>query len=257
MKQFSGRPAQCINRDITRDNHRDGIKNRAIHVFRGGKNYFLQVVFLALAQTQFAINVFDHHQRAVDDDSEIDRANGQQICRHVMRMQENEREQQRQRDRQRHNHRGAYADQKKNQYDQHQRHAQQHVFFDRIDRQLDQIAAVIIRPNLHVWRQDVVVQFLGFRFHALQYILGLIAPQHHDDAFHRIIILVEAKLAQARRMPDRYVAHITHMHRHAVLRTDNHAANVRFVLDQSQPADVIKLPALRIKSAAGIRVVHG
>src|SRR5271169_6169762 len=41
------------------------------------------------------------------------------------------------------------------------------------------------------------------------------------------------------------------------LRADDDAADVLHILDQAQAAHVIKLAALRIKSAAGVGVVHG
>ena len=56
-------------------------------------------------------------------------------------------------------------------------------------------------------------------------------------------------------MTNRYVADIAHAHRHAILSADNHAADVRLIANQAKTADIIKLPALRIESAASIGVV--
>src|SRR6202042_2368487 len=67
----------------------------------------------------------------------------------------------------------------------------------------------------------------------------------------------ESELAQARRVADGDFADVANAHRNAILRADDHAANVLNVFDQAQAAHVIKLAALRIKSAAGIGVVHG
>ncbi len=100
------------------------------------------------------------------------------------------------------------------------------------------------------------VQFLGLFFHTLQNILCLLAAEHHDDAFDRVIVLVKSELAQAWRVANHNVAHIANVHRHAILRTDNHTADIRFVSDQTEPANVVKLFSLRIKSAAGVRVVQ-
>ncbi len=103
----------------------------------------------------------------------------------------------------------------------------------------------------------MLVQFFGLGFDALQHVLRLLAAQHHDDAFDGVVILVESELAQARRVADGDFADVAYAHRHAILRADDHAADVLHVLDQAQAAHVIKLAALRIKSAAGVGVVHG
>ena len=80
---------------------------------------------------------------------------------------------------------------------------------------------------------------------------------HHDDAFDRIIRLVEAELAQPRRVPDLY------------LRRCRRCASARHSASPPQywqcphvsrtrptPRDVIELLPLLVKSAARIRVVH-
>ena len=94
--------------------------------------------------------------------------------------------------------RRAETDQEENQNDQHQDHAAEQVVFDRVRGQFHQIAAVVVGMDLDVWRQDVAVEFLGLGFHALQNVLRLLAAQHEDDAFDRVIILLEAELAQSR-----------------------------------------------------------
>ena len=58
-------------------------------------------------------------------------------------------------------------------------------------------------------------------------------------------------------MTDGHVAHVAHAHRNAILRSDDHVVDVRFVFDQPKAPDVIKLSALRIKAAACIGVVDG
>src|SRR5271170_5723796 len=172
-------------------------------------------------------------------------------------MQKYKGEEQRDRNGQRDNDGRTHIYKKENQHDQDQSHPDQHVFFHRADRQTHQIAAVVIRQNFYVGRQDVLVQLFRFRLDSFQYILGLLAAQHHDDAFDGVVILVESELTQARRVADGDFTHIAHAHRHAILRADDHAADVLHVLDQTQAAHVIKLAALRIKSAAGVGVVHG
>ena len=60
-----------------------------------------------MAQAEFAINVFDHDDGAVDDDAEIDRADGEQIGRFSRPMQKDESKKKRQRNGERGNDGGA------------------------------------------------------------------------------------------------------------------------------------------------------
>ena len=127
--------------------------------------------------------------------------------------------------------------------------------FDRVRGQPHQIAAIVERHHFDVRRQDAVVQLFGFCFDALEHVLRLLAGEHQDDAFDGVIRLVEAEFAEARRAADGDVADIAHTHRHAVLRADNYVADVGFVAKQADSANVIKLAALRIEAAAGVRVI--
>ena len=62
----------------------------------------------------------------------------------------------------------------------------------------DQVAAVVERVDLHVLRQDAVVQLPRLRLDALQHRLRLLAGAHQDDAFHGVVLVVEPELAEAR-----------------------------------------------------------
>ena len=102
----------------------------------------------------------------------------------------------------------------------------------------------------------MLIQLLCFRFHALEHILRLLAAPHHDDAFHCVIGLVEAELAQPRRIPDLHLPNVPDARGHAVLRAHYDIRNVRRVAHQTRARHVIELLPLLVKSAAGIRVVH-
>ncbi len=79
MKKLSGGPGEGINRKVARDDDGDGVEDRPVHVTRGGQNHLMKLIFLSLAQAEFPVNVLDHHDRAVNDDAEIDGANGEQV----------------------------------------------------------------------------------------------------------------------------------------------------------------------------------
>ena len=54
----------------------------------------LQLVALSLPQREFTVDVLHHHDRAIDDDAEIDGADGKQVGGAIVRMQNNEGKQQ-------------------------------------------------------------------------------------------------------------------------------------------------------------------
>ena len=121
---------------------------------------------------------------------------------------------------------------------------------------VDQFAAVVIRMNLDVGRQDLVVQFFGLGLHSLQDVLRLLSAQHENDAFDGIVILLEAEFAEARRVADGYVSDIAHADGHAFVGADDDVADVIGVAHQADAANVIELSALGIETAAGIRVIR-
>ena len=106
--------------------------------------HFFEVVVLAFARTQLAEDVLHHHQGSVNENSEIDGADGEQVGRDSSRVEKDEGKQQRQRNGERHDHRRAQADQKGHQHDQDQHHAEHQVVLDRVDGQLNQVAAVVV-----------------------------------------------------------------------------------------------------------------
>src|SRR3954454_7112505 len=108
-------------------------------------------------------------------------------------MKHDEGKQERQRNGKSNNDGGANADQKENQHDQYQHHAAQQVAFDGVCSQVYEFAAVVERLDLYVMRKDVAIQFFGLRLDVLQNILRLLAAEHENDAFNRIITFLEAE----------------------------------------------------------------
>src|SRR5690349_21719694 len=122
------------------------------------QNNFVQVVFLATPLGQFTVNVLHHHDRTVNDDSEIDGADGKQISRQVLCVQQNEAEEQRQWNGQGNDNRRAEANQEEEQHNEHEDHPADQIVFYRTRSQIDQVAAVVKRTNFHVLGQDQFVQ---------------------------------------------------------------------------------------------------
>ncbi len=256
MEELSRRPAQRVYRQITGEDDGHGVKDWAIHISSRGQNHFVQVVGLPFPQRQFAIDVLDHDHRAVDHDSEVDGADGEQVGRDIMGVQHDECEEQGQRNRERNDDRGAEADQKKDQDDQHQHHAAKQVRFHGVGRELHQVAAIIIGVNFDVGRKHRPVQFVGLGLDSFQYGLGLLAAAHQDHALDRIVIFLKAELPQARSMADDHVADIAHPDGYAVVAADYDVRNVFGVAHQADAADVIELATLGIEAPAGVGIVR-
>ena len=257
LEQRPGRPGQHIDRQEAGHDHRDRIEQRAVHLRRRVLDDFLDVERSSLARGDLAENVLHHDHRAIHQDSEIHRADGQQVGRGVLQIETDEREQQRQRNGGGDDQAGAKIVEEEYQHHDHQQHAAQQIAFHDLRRQFDQVAAVVEGQDLDVLGQDLLVEFLGLRFDALQDVLGFLAGAQQDDAFHGVILLLKAELAQARRDADHHAADILDQHRRAVVHRQHDVADVLQRGHAPQAAHVIELAALRIESAAGVVVVGG
>ncbi len=107
-----------------------------------------------MPRAEFAVDVLHHHDRAVDDDAEIDGSNGEQIGGIAPSVQKNESEQQSQRNGQGRNQGGAHASQKEDEHDQHQQHPAHEIAFHGVGGDADQVAAIVVGTDFHVGRQD-------------------------------------------------------------------------------------------------------
>ncbi len=203
----------------------------------------------------FAEDVLHHHHGAVHDDSEIDGSDGEQVRRDVAPVEADERKEQRERDGGRDNQRGAHAEQKKSQDDEHQQHSAQQVAFNRLGGFGDQKMAIVKRHYLDVRRQDVLIDVVGLPIHPLEHSLRLLAHAHQDDALHRVVLLHVSEFAQPRGVTHLHLRDVVDVNRDAVVLRQDDVADVGRVPDQAEPPNVVKLAALRIEAAARIRVV--
>src|SRR6185437_703257 len=87
MEKFSGSATKGVNRDVSSDDDGDGVEDGTVYVSGGGENHFVQFVTLAFAQTELAINVLYHHERAVDDDAEVDSTDRKQVSVYTFSVQ--------------------------------------------------------------------------------------------------------------------------------------------------------------------------
>ena len=81
MEELAGRAAERVDGKIAGEDDGDGIEDGPVDVVRRREDNFVQFVVLAVPRGQFAVDVFHHHHGAVDDDAEIDGADGEQVGR--------------------------------------------------------------------------------------------------------------------------------------------------------------------------------
>ena len=114
---FPAGPAEGVDREVAGDDDGHGIKNRAVDVASGRQDDVAQFVFSAVAQPEFAVDVLHHDDGAVNDDAEINGADGKEIGGFPRPMQKDEGEEESKRNGKRGDDRGAEADQKEDQDD--------------------------------------------------------------------------------------------------------------------------------------------
>ena len=95
--------------------------------------------------------------------------------------------------------------------DRHEHHADDDVLEDRVRRERDEVAAVVVRDDLHAGRQEVVrPDELDALVDALQRRRRLAAVAHQHGALDDVVVVVVADDAEPRRVADldgRDVAH--------------------------------------------------
>ena len=205
---------------ITGDDDGNGIKDGAIDVASGGEDDVVEFVFLAMAKAELAVDVFDHDDGAVNDDAEVDGADGEEIGGFAGRVQKDEGEEKSERNGERGDDGGAEADQEKDQDDQDEDHAAQEIPFDGVRGDANEVAAVVVGTNFHVGREKRLVDLLGFFLDAFEDILRLLAAAHQDDAFDGVVVLfllcLEAENAEARSVADYHAADVLDADGHAI-----------------------------------------
>ena len=123
-----------------------------------------------------AEDILHHEDRAIHQDAEIDRADGEQIGRGVLQVEADEGEQQRQRNGDGDDQAGAEVVEEEDQDHDDQQHAAQQVVLHDLRGQRDQVAAVVEGNDLDVLGQDLLVELLG---------LGLDAASGRPGSFRR------------------------------------------------------------------------
>src|SRR5258708_11344646 len=110
-----------------------------------------------------AIDVFDQNDRGVDDDAEIDGANGQQVGGFATNVKDAKGKQQGERNIESHNQSHAHVVEKHEQNHGNERQADQQVLVHRFGGEIDEIGAIVIGLDLHAGQQVAgLIQLTNF-----------------------------------------------------------------------------------------------
>ena len=134
-------------------------------------------------------DVLDHHHGAFHDHAEVERAQRQQIRRNVPQVEADGGEQQRERNGQRDDQRAADIAQEDEQDHRNQDDAFGQVVHHRAGGQMQEVAAVEERNDLHAGRKNVIVQLLHLGVDRLERGIRVGAlPQQHDARHHVVVV---------------------------------------------------------------------
>src|SRR5215510_4263429 len=131
-----------------------------------------------------AVDVLNHHDGCIDNDSEIDRSHRNQVSGIASYHHHDEREKKRKWDRQSNNKRSTKIAQKRQKDQRDQDHAFDQRVCDGTSGDVDEIRAVVIGNDEHSFRQYSFIDLVYFLPHALEGWQGLLAASHQNDALY-------------------------------------------------------------------------
>ena len=164
-----------------------------------------------------AEDVLDQDDRRIDDDAEIDGADGQQIGVLAAQNQNDDAEEQRERDIDADDDGAAQVAEKDPLDEEDQQAAENEVVQHRMGGDRHQRRAVVKRNELHSRRQRAVaVDLLDFGLDARHHVVGVQRPVHHHDGGDDIVFVVAAGLAEPGHVADIDLRDVLDLYRHAV-----------------------------------------
>ena len=141
-------------------------------------------------------------------------------------------------------------------HDDHEDDAAQQVVLDGSRREMNEIAAIVERQDLHVLRQDLAVELRGLSLNALEDGLRLLAGSQRDDALDGIVLILVAELTEPRCSANDDLPDVLHEHRRSVVYREHDVPDVFRRRDASEPAHVVELPAFGVEAATGVAIVR-
>src|SRR5271169_433219 len=213
-----------------------------------------------------AHNVFDQHDGAFHDHTEVERAKRQQIGGNVHQVQTNGRKQQSKRNGRGDDESATNITQKQKQNDRYQDHSFGQIVQHGVGCVVNQKTAIEEGDDLDSLRQDVIVKFFYFFMDGRERLLAGCAFSQQHDARDYIVVIDDLpiltvkgsrKLTEANLRTLRNHGNVLDPQRRAILGYDDGAFDVLGTVDQSHRPHVDLLQTLLNEAAAGVDVVAG
>ena len=188
----------------------------------------------------------------IDNNAEIDRADGQKVRVRPHQHQNDNAEKQRERNVGADNNGAAQVAEKDPLDEENQQTTEDEIVQDRVGGDGHQRAAVVIGNELDARRQaSIAVELVDLGLDARHYVIGMKSAVHDNDRQGNVVIMIAAGNTEPRPKADRDLGDVLHLHRNAIH------------LGEHDVLDVVDLPALgQIQFAAAVEQpdtadVHG
>src|SRR3984885_15906137 len=199
---------------------------------------------------EIAIHVLDHNHGGVDDDTEIDGTDRQQVCVLAAQDKDDDAEEQRERDIGAHDNGAAQIAEKQPLNSENQQNTEHEIMQHGAGGDTDQNGAIVERNQLHARRKTSIrFDLLNLRADTRDHVIGVQRPVHDDDRRHHVIRMVATGLAEPGHIAHRDFGNVFHEQRQA-LRLGKH--DVLDVLDLVALGQIDGTPAVHQPDAANI-----
>jgi hypothetical protein len=207
---------------------------------------------------QVAENVFHHDDGAIDDDAQIDGADRQQIGGIAAQDRNDDGKQQCNRDGRGYDQRAAQIAEKDPLNEEDEGDAEQHIVHHGAHGDRDQVAAIVIRLDLHArWQAAVAVDALDGRTHARHHIHRAFEFLHQDDAEQDVVLVVARGNSQSGGESDLVMGDIRQHDGQAALLAHHDIVDVADRAQHADSAHVDRLFAHGNRAPADIGVAGG
>src|SRR5580704_3792076 len=257
---------QRKNRQISRDDDGDGVKDRPLHFMGGFAHNVHRVSRRIFRMGHMPDDVLNHHYCAIYNHSKIQRAQREQVCRNAFQVEAGGGEQQRKWNSKSDNDGGADIPDKQKENDHNQNDAFGEVVQNGMRREVYQITAVDERNDFHAGWQNAVVQFLRLGMDSRERVIRIRAfAQEHDTRDHVVVVddfpvfamNRASKLAESNFRALGHDGNILDSERRAILGSEDGVFDITDGSDQSNFADIDLLLAGFDETAARIYIVVG
>ena len=199
-------------------------------------------------------HVLDHDHRPVDDDPEVDRAQGEEVRGEAAELEIEKRAEQRERDDERHHQRGAETHQEDAHHEHDEERAEHQVVRHGGERAPHQPGAVVEGVDADAGREDAVVQLLDLGVQRVEDHGRVLPPAHEHDALDRLGLAVAGHHAAAGEGADRDARQVADADRDAAARRHHHLLDVPGAGERAEAAHHVLLLAVLDVVAAGVGV---